>query len=258
MSWIEHKEEIGDMLSKQDFAFQPNQPLIHIKKVGDKILVVDLEKEDVCYCAPTDMEERTYLDQDGMLSTIRRNIEDLVGVEGVKNTPETIDQLFDNVVDEEPTNEVPKTTGLVHIPPNVVSVVRPMVSAQEALAVWNEFQTLKKAILEPSDFQRIGQKDYMKKSAWRKFANCFNLNDKIIEETQIPHADGVGWTWKLKVLCTAPNGRTCEGVGVCSTSERNFSHLEHDTYATAHTRAKNRAISDMVAAGEVSAEEVST
>ena len=32
--------------------------------------------------------------------------------------------------------------------------------------------------------------------------------------------------------------------------------MEHDVYATAHTRAKNRAISDLVGGGEVSAEEM--
>ena len=54
----------------------------------------------------------------------------------------------------------------------------------------------------------------------------------------------------------APNGRINTGVGICDSKERNFAHLEHDVYATAHTRAKSRAISDMVAGGVVSAEEM--
>ena len=158
----------------------------------------------------------------------------------------------------EPTTHIDAHNGALVPLSTTTDIVRPAVSAQQAIAAWNEFQDLKKAILQPSDLQRISGKDFMKKSAWRKFATFFNLNDKIVEEAQTPHADGNGWTWKIKVECMAPNGRITEGVGMCSTSERNFAHVEHDTYVTAHTRAKNRAISDMVAAGEVSAEEVST
>ena len=159
---------------------------------------------------------------------------------------------------QEPTTHIDVSNGALVPLSTTTDIVRPVVSATQAIAAWKEFQDLQKAILEPSDLQRIQGKDFKKKSAWRKFAAFFNLNDKIVEETQILHQDGQGWTWKIKVICTAPNGRFTEGVGICSTSERTFAHLEHDTYATAHTRAKNRAISDMVAAGEVSAEEVST
>jgi len=156
---------------------------------------------------------------------------------------------------EQPEEEQTSTTDIIPVL-TTTDIVRPAVSASNAIAAWNEFQELQKAILQPSDFQKIGNKDFKKKSAWRKFATFFNLNDKIVEEVQTQHSEGNGWTWKIKVVCHAPNGRSTEGVGMCSTSERNFAHLEHDTYATAHTRAKNRAISDMVAAGEVSAEEM--
>ena len=73
--------------------------------------------------------------------------------------------------------------------------------------------------------------------------------------------------------CTAPNGRSTVGVGICSIYDKisnkdmsqpsnfmlrqRFSNAEHDIPSTAHTRAKNRAISDMIGAGEVSAEEMS-
>ncbi len=60
----------------------------------------------------------------------------------------------------------------------------------------------------------------------------------------------------MKVVCTAPNGRQTEGVAICTSTEKKFAHPEHDVYTTCHTRAKNRAISDMIAAGEVSAEEM--
>jgi hypothetical protein len=133
------------------------------------------------------------------------------------------------------------------------------------LAAWREFQELKKYIIEPSDLQEIvttdkrtGEKKkstFVKKSGWRKFATFYNLTDRIVEEIKEPTATN-GYLWKIKVVCTAPNGRETEGVGMCSSSERGFAHPDHDIYSTAHTRAKNRAISDMIAAGEVSYEEV--
>jgi len=177
--------------------------------------------------------------------------------DGTLEQPDDVQTKSEPIPDETTTPIGAHGGALVPLS-TTTDIVRPAVSAQQAIAAWNEFQDLKKAILQPSDLQRISGKDFMKKSAWRKFATFFNLNDKIVEEVQTPHQDGQGWTWKIKVECMAPNGRITEGVGMCSTSERNFAHLEHDTYATAHTRAKNRAISDMVAAGEVSAEEVST
>lgn len=140
-------------------------------------------------------------------------------------------------------------------PVGISGIVRPAVSAVEALAAWKEFQALKKAILEPSDLQRIQNKDFIKKSGWRKFATFYNLTDRIVEETKI-QVDDKEYIWKIKVICTASNGRQTEGVAMCSSKEKSGPRQMHDTYSTCHTRAKNRAISDMIAAGEVSAEEM--
>jgi len=133
-------------------------------------------------------------------------------------------------------------------------IVRPAVSTKEAIEAWQEYQGLKKAILEPSDLQRIQDKDFVKKSGWRKFATFYNLTDRIVEEHRIDN--GNAFIWKVKVECTAPTGRIVEGVAMCSSSEKSGNRIEHDVYSTAHTRAKNRAISDMIGAGEVSAEEM--
>jgi len=134
-------------------------------------------------------------------------------------------------------------------------IVRPAISAKAALDAWNEFQNLKGAIINESDVMKIQGKNYVKKSGWRKFATFYNLTDKIVEEIRTP-TDAGAFIWKIKVECTAPNGRVTEGVAMCSSTEKSGARIEHDTYATAHTRAKNRAISDMIAAGEVSAEEM--
>lgn len=79
-----------------------------------------------------------------------------------------------------------KNESLPALPPaqGIGGIVRPAVSAMEALAAWKEFQALKSMILERSDLQRIGNRDFVKKSGWRKFATFYNLTDRIVEETQ--------------------------------------------------------------------------
>lgn len=61
---------------------------------------------------------------------------------------------------------------------------------------------------------------------------------------------------EVNVAVVAPHGQTSIGVATCSADERRFTHPDHDVRATAWTRAVNRAISDMVGWGEVSAEEM--
>jgi hypothetical protein len=62
--------------------------------------------------------------------------------------------------------------------------------------------------------------------------------------------------WQVTVRATAPDGRVADGVGVFDVKERPSSKPEHDGLATAYTRARNRAVMDLVGMGEVSAEEM--
>ena len=145
------------------------------------------------------------------------------------------------------------------------------VNVDGAVEFWDNYQELTKALLDESDYQGT---QFKKKSAWRKYATAFNLSDEIIKEEEIREPDTQQIiTSKVWVKCTAPNGRSTVGVGICSIYDKisnkdmsqpsnfmlrqRFSNAEHDIPSTAHTRAKNRAISDMIGAGEVSAEEMS-
>lgn len=265
------KEWIIDALGIAGFTENSDYPGVYTQEHGMKKIVKDLNISGKSYFlvdkkkVEEDDEHATLAKVDMMITEAeddqmpsRTEPDVIVNTKAKEGGPEQPDDAQVEPAPQEPTTHI-DTPNCALVPPSTTTdIVRPAVSAQQAIAAWNEFQDLKKAILQPSDLQKISGKDFMKKSAWRKFATFFNLNDKIVEEVQTPHQDETGWTWKIKVECMAPNGRITEGVGMCSTSERNFAHVEHDTYATAHTRAKNRAISDMVAAGEVSAEEVST
>jgi hypothetical protein len=63
--------------------------------------------------------------------------------------------------------------------------------------------------------------------------------------------------WRIEVeTYHRGSGRSMTAVAVCPSKERKFAHPEHDVFAVCHTRAVNRAISDLVGLGEVSAEEI--
>lgn len=142
------------------------------------------------------------------------------------------------------------TTEIVPLP------VRPLVSPEQAEQDWNLFLNIKKRLLDVDDYQRIGDTKFIRKSGFRKLSVVFNLSDQIVEQEKTVREDE-SFYWRVVTRVTAPNGRTSVGVGICDSKERNFAHIEHDVYSTAHTRSKNRATSDMVAGGVVSAEEMS-
>jgi hypothetical protein len=129
----------------------------------------------------------------------------------------------------------------------------------DVVALQRAYLDLSGALLDANDYQAIGGTRYKKKSAWRKLAAAFNVSDTILEKVYYRDEDGRIGRAEVTVRATAPNGRSAEGLGVCSTREpRGFANPEHDIPATAHTRAKNRAFSDLFGLGEVSAEEMAT
>jgi hypothetical protein len=144
-------------------------------------------------------------------------------------------------------------------PPNrdldIIEIVKPMVKAKDALTEIKAFEELKSKLLSESDFQSISGKNFIKKSGWRKLALVFNISDQIVVSSKKERPDG-SFVWFFRVKAIAPNGRFTEAVGSCDSKERRFAHAEHDVYATAHTRSKSRAISDLIGAGEISAEEM--
>ena len=140
--------------------------------------------------------------------------------------------------------------------PIVLAPVMPLVTAEKAAEQWALFEALKSKLLSSEDYQSIAGKCYIKRSGFRKIAVYFGISDRILKEERADRADG-RFTWHITAEAIAPNGRSCVGVGACDSRERKFAHTEHNVLSTAHTRAKSRAISDLVAGGVVSAEEMS-
>jgi hypothetical protein len=144
--------------------------------------------------------------------------------------------------------------ALTTIKPPVSLLIKPVASTNDIVAAWQDYQNLKAKLLNESDYQIIQGKNCIKKSGWRKIQTAFSISDELISEERKDYKDY--FVYLTTVKTTAPNGRFVFGVGSCSSDERRFAHKEHDVRSTAHTRAKNRAIADLVGGGDVSAEEM--
>jgi len=122
-------------------------------------------------------------------------------------------------------------------------------------------------VVQESDYARIPVRrqvsgrwvteyvDAPKKSAWRKLARFYGVSTEIVEKHRETHPDG-SYTWHYTVRASA-GGVSTDGEGSCTSTEKG-GRSEHETRATAHTRAKSRAISDLIGFGQVSAEEYGT
>jgi hypothetical protein len=125
-----------------------------------------------------------------------------------------------------------------------------------ALREWDTYQEITQKILNETDYQTIGRTKFKKKSAWRKYMKAFKISTRVIEKKIIKDDKGRVLEADFLVRAWAPNGTEAEGYGNCSHQERRFTKPNHDIPATAMTRAVNRAVSDIIGAGEVSAEEM--
>jgi len=141
-----------------------------------------------------------------------------------------------------------------------VEIVAP-ISIDRLAEAFQKFQEFKGRLLSKDDSISIAGRQYLKKSAWRKWALACAVSDELLSYERIPPQgkDSEG-NFQYRVVARAlhkPTGRSSVGVAVASRAEKeNWAHEEHDIFALAHTRAKNRAIADLVGGGEVSAEEM--
>lgn len=171
------------------------------------------------------------------------------------------------------------TNDLVNVEETATAVASnslPLIDVENAKAFMDNYQEACKALLVPSDYQKIiingNAQAFKKKSAWRKIATAFNISDDILEKEIIRDENHQIISATFYVIVTAPNGRTGVGSASCSIFDKinkkdadqpsnfelrkRFTNAENDVIGTAHTRAKSRAISDLVGMGELSAEEL--
>ena len=107
----------------------------------------------------------------------------------------------------------------------------------------------------PECIMEIQGRKFRKKSYWRAVATAFNLNVECVKEER-QQTNGT-FVYLATYRATTPSGRTADGDGACSSAEKSVKQAtEHNVRSHCHTRAFNRAVSNIVGFGEVSAEEV--
>ena len=131
----------------------------------------------------------------------------------------------------------------------------------KAKEVWREFESFKEKLLDDGDRYEVKGKRRLNRRGCAKLATVFSLSEP--EQPQVitvPLSDKhVGFI--TVTAMKTPDGRISFGVGGCTTNEilrkdQENARAFHDAVAISHTRAKERAISDLVGGGEVTAEEI--
>lgn len=143
-------------------------------------------------------------------------------------------------------------------------IIKPLVTPDEALQAFNEYQALKKKLRGEGDFVEFRDKKGNKREAptkqWRtKLTRFFGISVEIIKEEVEYLQDGT-FIYKATARAKAPNGLYVDGDGTCwsktKESKDAVKDIYHLTRSHAITRAKNRAVLELVGFGEVSAEEI--
>jgi len=139
-----------------------------------------------------------------------------------------------------------------------LEVLMPVASAEDLVKAMRTFEEIKAKLLTDRDlYDPDGKGDRIKKSGWRKLALAFGISDEIVyENLERDPKNAEELVWHVRARVRARGGRTAEGVGSASSRERKFAHLEHDLHALAHTRAKSRAIADLLGSSDLVAEEL--
>jgi len=137
-------------------------------------------------------------------------------------------------------------------------MITPAGSIDDTVEQFKLYQELKEKLATKEDFQLIGKKNHPKKSFVRKIQRFFNLSCELLKDEPLKDENGkiIAWIATARAIHT-PTGAYQDADGSCSFDEKaEKQRTIHNIRAHAITRAKNRAILDLVGFGEVSAEEV--
>lgn len=140
-------------------------------------------------------------------------------------------------------------------------VARPVVTPDQAREILAEWEALKQAIARPEDIheeERGGKKiRFYKKSFWRRAATFFQMNVEAVPGSERFDLFGQVRVASVAYQAKAGNSGTVTGDGHCGNDERGKERWSTaNLLATAHTRAYNRAVSNCIGGGEVSADEL--
>jgi hypothetical protein len=137
-------------------------------------------------------------------------------------------------------------------------VLIPVASPDDLVAAMRNYQVIMHRLLDRGDYYQVGDgQPRIRKSGWRKLALAFGLSDEILDEKRLVDPnDPSHIIYRTTVRVWSRSGRSVQAVGSADSKEREYAHLEHDLRALAHTRAKSRAIADILGSAELVAEEI--
>ena len=144
----------------------------------------------------------------------------------------------------------------------------PAVSGARMVEAFNAYRTLQADLDKamPDCLMELGERSFRKKQYWRAIAMAFNVSVEPVtpeqaERSVVGFLEGgaENYCYTVTYRATLPSGRSVTGDGTCAAAEKQKGRMEateHNVRSHAHTRAYNRAVSNLVGFGEVSAEEV--
>lgn len=131
-----------------------------------------------------------------------------------------------------------------------------------------DYRDLQKALdgSMPDQLMTLDGRPFRKKGYWRAVSVAFNLSVEPVTDARSERSvigtldDGSeNYVYTVSYQARTPSGRTATGDGTCAAAEKQKGRMkatEHNVRSHAHTRAFNRAVSNLVGFGEVSAEEI--
>jgi hypothetical protein len=153
------------------------------------------------------------------------------------------------------------TTALVPVPESKASPL----SSAELIAAFNEYRDVQSALdrIMSDAIILLDGKAFRKKQYWRGIVVGYGASVECVSERRevfgtLPNG-GENFAWIVMYRATTKNGRSGTGDGACTAAEKSVGRMratEHNVRSHAHTRAFNRAVSNPVGFGEVSAEEI--
>ena len=143
-------------------------------------------------------------------------------------------------------------------------VVRPVMDLDQAKRVWNSYLDLKNFLLrDDSCADDIGGSREMNRTGATRLATAFGLSIETIQITEgrVENVDSGEYDYRFLVRVRASRGaRFADGVASCRMSEIPsvtkkgeavpYSHREHFALTKADTRARKRAIADILGGTE--------
>mgnify|MGYP003645518432 CR=1 FL=1 len=163
------------------------------------------------------------------------------------------DHTTDIVISDEDRME------LAPVSTEVLDQPMPLHDGDDMVAALDAYHNLQEKIdlRLPDAIVEISGKKYRKKVYWRTISRAFGLSVNVVEGSEERLWYDGDWGTKVTYRAQAPSGAFADGDGACMVSEKHGkSGTVHNVRSHAHTRAFNRAVSNLVGFGEVSADEM--